>query len=459
MTLYNIARVSTATVGTGPITLGSAVFGYLTFALSGVSNGEVVSYGIKDGGNSEVGTGTYSTSGPTLTRSVTTSTNSNAPISLSGSAQVYITARAEDIVTPTGVQTLTNKTLTDPFISRIYGGSAAGSSLTLQATNNGSPSGDSIPFVLSGSNRGGFGGSVFSPWVFNLKPNGTDYRFAVNDASTQIGYDVILLGGSQFDSGATGTPNMTWKAPLSGFPDVPFGGILGNNITSSNHAFMMIAASPNGTDNPLEYYTNNGAGTSVRRLQINGGAAIPEALFSNLTLKLSNNTAALPSTTTSSNGQGLQIGMEDGRQSFLFIDSFAANSALIFRRANNTAASPSAVLSTENIGFFGASGYKATAYSANQAAIAMKASANWTDTSTPTDVTIETTPSASTSRAESVRFLAAGNMKFTNAANFSANGLVATILGSLGPTGSHTTVQKWLTIVDNTGATLYVPAF
>lgn len=60
---------------------------------------------------------------------------------------------------------------------------------------------------------------------------------------------------------------------------------------------------------------------------------------------------------------------------------------------------------------------------------------------------------------EQLRFVAGTNIKFTAAANFSANGAVATVLGSIGPAGSHTTVQKWLTIVDDTGATLYIPAF
>lgn len=97
--LYNLARMTTATAGTGTITLGSAVSGYLTFALAGAANGDVVSYGIKDGANSEVGTGTYTSSGTTLTRTVTKSTNANAAISLSGSAEVFITPRAEDLIT------------------------------------------------------------------------------------------------------------------------------------------------------------------------------------------------------------------------------------------------------------------------------------------------------------------------------------------------------------------------
>jgi hypothetical protein len=95
--LYNLARMTTATTGTGTITLGSAVSGYLTFALTGVANGDVVDYAIKDGSNSEHGTGTYTSSGTTLTRTVTKSTNSNAAISLSGTAEVFISPRAETL--------------------------------------------------------------------------------------------------------------------------------------------------------------------------------------------------------------------------------------------------------------------------------------------------------------------------------------------------------------------------
>lgn len=39
-----------------------------------------------------------------------------------------------------------------------------------------------------------------------------------------------------------------------------------------------------------------------------------------------------------------------------------------------------------------------------------------------------------------------------------ANGTTATVLGSLGPAGSNTTVQEWLTI-DINGSTRYIPCF
>lgn len=103
MKLVNLARMTSTTTGTGTLTLGSTVSGCVTFANAGVANGDVVSYGISDGANSEVGWGTYTASGTTLSRdTVLTSTNSGNKISCSGSQQVYITSLAEDIVQKDG---------------------------------------------------------------------------------------------------------------------------------------------------------------------------------------------------------------------------------------------------------------------------------------------------------------------------------------------------------------------
>lgn len=95
--LYSLARMTTATTGTGTITLGSAVAGFLSFAGAGVTNGEVITYAISDGSSSEIGTGTYTSAGTTLSRTVLKSTNSDAAINLSGSAQVMITPSHADI--------------------------------------------------------------------------------------------------------------------------------------------------------------------------------------------------------------------------------------------------------------------------------------------------------------------------------------------------------------------------
>lgn len=103
--LFDLARVTTATVGTGTIALGAAVSGsagnFLTFAQAGVPDGAVVSYAIFDpvGGGSEVGKGTYTASGTTLSRDTvyrSTGAGNTAKIALSGSAQVFISPVAED---------------------------------------------------------------------------------------------------------------------------------------------------------------------------------------------------------------------------------------------------------------------------------------------------------------------------------------------------------------------------
>ena len=99
--------MSTSTTGTGTITLGSAATGYQTFANAGITNGQTVRYAIEDGTNFEIGSGTYTSSGTTLTRSVTESSNSDSAISLSGTAVVFVTATVADIFINDGSSALT----------------------------------------------------------------------------------------------------------------------------------------------------------------------------------------------------------------------------------------------------------------------------------------------------------------------------------------------------------------
>lgn len=104
--LVNRAKMTTATTGTGTITLGSAVDGFQTFAAAGVSDGDTVAYAIEDGTDWEIGTGTYTASGTTLSRTVSESSNADAAITLSGSAEVFVTVRGEDLLPVSGVRTL-----------------------------------------------------------------------------------------------------------------------------------------------------------------------------------------------------------------------------------------------------------------------------------------------------------------------------------------------------------------
>lgn len=95
--LVNRAYMSTATTGTGTITLGVADPRQQTFASAGVLNGDIVRYAIEDGTAWEIGVGMYSSVGPSLTRTATESSIGGGEINLSGNASVYVTVAAGDL--------------------------------------------------------------------------------------------------------------------------------------------------------------------------------------------------------------------------------------------------------------------------------------------------------------------------------------------------------------------------
>jgi len=100
--LVNRAKMTTATTGTGTITLGSTVSGFQSFSDAGVVDGNIVRYVIEDGDYWELGLGTYTASGTTLARNVVESSNSNQALNLSGSAFIFVTAGASDYVQSDG---------------------------------------------------------------------------------------------------------------------------------------------------------------------------------------------------------------------------------------------------------------------------------------------------------------------------------------------------------------------
>lgn len=97
--LANLCRVLCSTTGTGsPLSVGAAVAPWRDLDAAGVANGATVRYGIIDGSlGSEICFGVYDPTLKQLTRVTLASTNAgNAPLNLSGNAQIQITPSAED---------------------------------------------------------------------------------------------------------------------------------------------------------------------------------------------------------------------------------------------------------------------------------------------------------------------------------------------------------------------------
>jgi hypothetical protein len=103
---------TTTTTGTGTITLAGAVTGFQSF--SAIGNANTTYYAIVGGSEWEVGIGTYTSSGTTLSRdTILASSNSGSAVNFSaGTKNVFCTYSADRAVDTQLSQSLSNKTLT-----------------------------------------------------------------------------------------------------------------------------------------------------------------------------------------------------------------------------------------------------------------------------------------------------------------------------------------------------------
>ena len=180
--LVNRAKMTTATTGTGTITLGSAVDGFQTFAAAGVANADVVRYVIEDGDAWEIGLGTFDSSTGTLTRGSIESSTGSA-LNLTGDAVVFVSAASDDIFQPSDL---------DPFIT------SAALSGTTPSVNVGAR--DTYTLTTSGN---------------------TTFTFTGVPSSGQVGtFSLIITAG--------GTHTLTWPASVDwaggAAPDAPASG-------------------------------------------------------------------------------------------------------------------------------------------------------------------------------------------------------------------------------------------
>lgn len=95
---------ASGTPGTSAFVLGTPVSGYQSFASAGIADTNTVRYVIEDGVNWEIGTGTYSSSGPEVARNLVTqsSAGGTTKILATSAATIMVSVAAGDFLPSDG---------------------------------------------------------------------------------------------------------------------------------------------------------------------------------------------------------------------------------------------------------------------------------------------------------------------------------------------------------------------
>jgi hypothetical protein len=257
-------------------TLSGAVTGFQSFAV--VGNGNTTYYGATDAtGNWEVGIGTYSTTGPTLTRTtILASSNSGSAVTFSGSVSVFVTYPSEKSVNldADGVMAVgepigyADTGVIATFASTVAGynqvviqnkSTATNASSNLNVSHNSAT--DTSGFAELGINSTTFtgAGSFSIPGASYLASASTDLTVGTYGA-----YDLHFVTNSNttdsmtiFDDGGVS---------LGGLSSPGLGNIACNNI---NLSFQQVATTGGTTylTNASPYYTQF-TGTNTQILQL-----------------------------------------------------------------------------------------------------------------------------------------------------------------------------------------------
>jgi hypothetical protein len=182
---------TTSTTGTGTLTLTGAVAGFQSFAVIG--NGNTTYYTIVSGSDWEVGIGTYTSSGTTLSRDTVleSSVGGTTKISVASGAQVFVTYPAEKSVNldasdnVTSLGTVSSGTWQGSTIGVAYGGTGVTSSSGANSV------------VLRDANQ-------------NITVNRLNQA---NTNTTAAGGTTALTAASSYSQTLVGTGNQTYTMP------------------------------------------------------------------------------------------------------------------------------------------------------------------------------------------------------------------------------------------------------
>lgn len=302
--------------------------------------------------------------------------------------------------------------------------------------------------ILVAQTGGGSGLSVYK--LHNLRPTGfTNYSSSIQGAAEfgtgDQSFAGLFISGSQL-GGANTDRSHSIQARIDN--SVSDGIIINPQNGTFDSRYGLVVATPQINSAPI----NIKAALLLNGKMSLGAMSTPDSRFT-----VNDNASSTPPAPFS--GSSVHIVGTDSTSLRLTVDSFAANNSIDFRRANGTAASPSALLANDVINQEGISGYGATGYAAGaRVAIRSTAGENWTDTAQGAYLSIFTTPLLSATAAEVFRLDTNGNLLLgpSLAAGTSAKGVIG-LSNQTAPTSSPANmVQLFSQTLSGSDANLFV---
>ena len=243
-------KETTTTTGTGTITLAGAETGFQSFSV--VGDGNTTYYAIESGSDWEVGIGTYTASGTTLSRdTILESSNAGSAISLSGTSTVFVTYPAER-----SVNTADIGTTIQAYDATILKSSDIGS--TVQGYDADTAKYDDATANFTGTLQNG-GSNVVVDTDIGSTVQGYDINTAKYDDATANFTGNLQQGGTNV---LTGNQTITLSGDVTGSGSTSITTTVGND--SHSHTTSTLSGNVSAFTNDSGYLTSSAIGTTVQ---------------------------------------------------------------------------------------------------------------------------------------------------------------------------------------------------
>lgn len=316
-------------------------------------------------------------------------------------------------------------------------------------------------------------------FVYSISPTLTGTTTAATLAATTI--NTFTLGG-QINGGGNTIDNIV------------IGG--GTNLTgaftaltASTALITPIVVAGGGAGLTLTIRSTSGVGTTDSIVFQTGSQVTRQTILSNGKIGMGTETNPQVSLVVSSNvttgivgtatTPQLRLVGPDGSNAALEMVAYDNGTAnltnnFFFAKSSGTAASQAATVANGTLGQFGGRAWNGSAWTGSIALIQMLTNNQTSGSDTSSYIVFKTTPTASLTVTEAMRIQSSGGLSIGTTTDPGigslivngsilhptvANAAIATALTSVGPTGSHTTVQEWFPIKNSAGTVRYVPGF